>query len=135
MLRQTPNLTDTAGRSIKQPRAYLWKILKNTIVDGLRRQNTKLVELPTTNFFPDPTPGPETRILAQEELVELYHQAQTILTPNQLQLLNFYIDTFSQIGRPASLKEIANHLDTSVNVAKSRLSRIRKKLKANRENL
>ena len=103
LLRQTP------AQDLENPRAYLYTIAGNLVVDHLRKSRKQLVvDGDDGQASPDEAPGPERSLLAKDELRRL-KQAVDELPPRQREILLLHKFEYLSYG------EIAEKLGISKN--------------------
>ena len=81
-------LNSQSTDTIKNPRAYLYRIASNLVTDHFRRlrHSPPAVEMDVAEAVPDEAPGPERTLLARDEL-HCLERAVSELPPRQREIL------------------------------------------------
>jgi len=99
-------------------KAYLFTIARNIYLEGRRKQKR---QIDLEDVYPDPVPGPEKAVEAQQEILSIQKFLQTIPEIDRAAFI-------MRVQHELSCAEIARVLGLSLTATKVKLHRVRKRL-------
>ena len=119
-----------ASGEIRNPRAYVYRVAGNLAIDTLRRDGRIAADftiLEAGDVVADPTPSPETRVIAQQRLRLLEAALDELPTKPRLALLLNRVEgrTFAEIASRLAVSEsmVAKYIAHALRHCRDRLAR------------